>query len=130
MNLSLNLLHIPFLVGDPVWVAQPCGDDTPQPYFQGRIMQIILNSSSLTDTTAIRQRKEIHELLIDSAVYDLKPLGEHDGSPRISVNVPLFSAQKTLFETKQELLDQQEATQFSLLACSIKGHPAQRHTLD
>ena len=79
-------------------------------------MQIILNSS-LTSTTVIRQRKEIHELLIDSVVYDLKPLGEHEGSPRISVNVPLFSAQKILFETKQELLDQQESTQFSLLAC-------------
>ena len=116
MKLSVNLLHVPFMVGDPVWVAQPCGDDAP-PYFQGRIMQIILSSSSLTGTTTIRQRKDIHELLIDSAVYDLKPLGEHSGSPRISVNVPLFSTRKILFETKQELLDQQEFTQFSLLAC-------------
>ena len=67
MKLMLRPVDIPFMVGDLVWVAQPCGDTNPQPYFQGQIMQIILDGS-LKHTTVIRQRKEIHELIISSGV--------------------------------------------------------------
>ncbi len=94
------------MVGDLVWVAQPCGDTNPQPYFQGQIMQIILDGS-LKHTTVIRQRKEIHELLISSAVYDLKPVGDHEGVARTSVDIELFTTIQTLFANKEDLLASQ-----------------------
>ncbi len=106
MKLTLRPVDVPFMVGDLVWVAQPCGDTNPQPYFQGQIMQIILDGS-LKHTTVIRQRQENHELLISSAVYDLKPVGDHEGVPRISVDIELFTTIKTLFATKEELLASQ-----------------------
>ena len=94
------------MVGDLVWVAQPAGETNPQPYFQGQIMQIILDGS-LKHTTVVRQRKDMHELLISSAVYDLKPVGDHEGVPRVSVDIELFTTLKTLFATKEELLASQ-----------------------
>ena len=69
-------------------------------------MQIILDGS-LKHTTVIRQRKETHELLISSAVYDLKPVGDHDGVARLGVDIELFTTMKTLFATKEELLASQ-----------------------
>ena len=69
-------------------------------------MQIILDGS-LQHTTVIRQRKEIHELIISSAVYDLKPVGDHDGVGRVSVDIELFAEMKTLFASKEELLASQ-----------------------
>ena len=94
------------MVGDLVWVAQPAGDTNPQPYFQGQIMQIILDGS-LKHTTVIRQRKEVHELLISSAVYDLKPVGDHDGVARVAVDIELFTEIETLFASKEALLASQ-----------------------
>jgi hypothetical protein len=37
----------------------------------------------------------------------IKPIGDHDSVPRISVDVELFSTMKTLFASKAELLDSQ-----------------------
>lgn len=106
MKLSLIPLDVPFMVGDLVWVAQPCGETNTQPYFQGQIMQIILDGS-LHQTTVVRQRQDVHELLISSAVYDLKPIGDHDGVPRISIDIELFSTIQILFESSEALLASQ-----------------------
>jgi hypothetical protein len=106
MKLTLKPVEVPFMVGDLVWVAQPAGKTNPQPYFQGQVMQIILDGS-LKHTVVVRQRKEVHELLISNAIYDLKPVGDHAGVARISVDVELFADDKTLFATKEELLASQ-----------------------
>ena len=103
MKLSVKPLDVPFLVGDTVWVAQPAGDANPHPYFQGKIVQIILDGS-LMSTTVIRQREENHELVVSSAVYDLKPVGVHEGIKRVIIQVGLFTRQEVLFETEKDLV--------------------------
>jgi hypothetical protein len=106
MKLTLKPTELPFGVGDTVWVDQPFGATHEFPFFQGIIMQIILDGS-LANSLVIRHRGDSHELIIDSAIYSLKPIGEHDGSPRVNVNVQLLPPQKNLFATKEELLDHQ-----------------------
>ena len=92
MKLNLRPVDVPFMVGDSVWVDQPFGALHEFPYFQGIIMQII-SDGSLSNTLVIRQRKDAHELVVSSAVYSLKPIGNHAGSPRVNVNVQLVPFQ-------------------------------------
>ncbi len=106
MKLYIKPIDVPFMVGDSVWVDQPFGPLHEFPYFQGTIMQIILDGS-LSNTLVIRQRKDIHELVVSSAVYGLKPIGDHEGAPRVNVNVPLVPLQHNLFATEEELIDYQ-----------------------
>ncbi|MDB5239686.1 MAG: hypothetical protein JWP57_311 [Spirosoma sp.] len=106
MKLTLKPVELPFKVGDTVWVDQPLGALNEYPFFQGTIMQIILDAN-LAHTLVIRQPHERHELVISSAVYGLKPVGEYVGSPCVNVNVQLITLQKNLFATKEELLDYQ-----------------------
>ena len=106
MRLTLKPVEVPFQVGDTVWVNQPYSATHQPPYFQARIIQIILDGS-LNNTTVIRQRRDAHELVVSSAVYDLKLVGNQDGLPRITITVSLIPLQPTLFETKQALLDYQ-----------------------
>ena len=106
MKLTLKPVDLPFLVGDTVWVDQPFGATHEFPFFQGIIMQIILDGS-LANTLVIRQRTETHELIVGSAIYGLKPIGDHAGSPRVNVNVQLIPLQTSLFETEDQLLDHQ-----------------------
>lgn len=103
MKLSLKPVEVPFMVGDTVWVDQPFGQLNEFPYFQGIISQIILDGS-LTNTLVVRQRRECHELIINRAVYGLKPVGDHQGSPRVNVNVELVPPQIILFETEQAVI--------------------------
>lgn len=107
MKLSLVPNEIPFAVGDTVWVDQPYGAINEFTFFQGTIMQIILDGS-LANTLLIRQHKEMHELLVGSAIYGLKPTGDHAGDPRVNVNVQLRPLQEKLFATKKELSDHQD----------------------
>lgn len=107
MKLTLVPNEIPFAVGDTVWVDQPFGAVHEFPFFQGTIMQIILDGS-LANTLLVRQRSQIHELIVGSAIYGLKPVGDHTGSPRVNVNVQLRPLQPKLFATKEELLDYQD----------------------
>jgi hypothetical protein len=107
MKLTLRPSELPFAVGDTVWVDQPFGAVHEFPFFQGTIMQIILDGN-LANTLVIRQREETHELTVGSAIYGLKPVGEHAGSPRVNVNVQLIPLQTNLFATKEELLDYQD----------------------
>ncbi|RZK37674.1 MAG: hypothetical protein EOO61_08680, partial [Hymenobacter sp.] len=93
--------------GDTVWVDQPYGPTHEFPFFRGTIMQIILDGS-LANTLVVRQRKGTHELIIGSAVYGLKPVDEHAGDSRVTVNVQLNPMQQNLFATKKELLDHQD----------------------
>jgi hypothetical protein len=102
MRLSLKPVDIPFNVGDTVWVDQPFGATHQFPYFQGTIMQIILDGS-LASTLTIRHREEVHELVVSGAVYGMKPIGDHVGSPRVSVNVQFIPPVKMLFETEEAL---------------------------
>lgn len=107
MKLILSPLEIPFMVGDTVWVDQPFGPLNEFPFFQGIITQIILDGS-LANSLLIRKREETHELVITTAVYGLKPTGDHEGSPRVNVNVQLAPLRTSLFETKEELLSYQD----------------------
>jgi hypothetical protein len=104
MKLTLKPVDIPFMVGDIVWVNQRCGQALAQPYFQARIIQIILDGS-LSQTSVIRQRQAIHELVISSATYDLKPVGDQDGLPRVILEVQFLPLEACLFASKEELLD-------------------------
>ncbi|WP_345270903.1 hypothetical protein [Nibrella viscosa] len=106
MKISLKFQEVPFLVGDIVWVNQPCLVAGQQSYFQGEIMQIILDGS-LMSTSAVRLRAENYELVMSQVIYDIKPSGDHAGMPRISINVALAPGQKTLFRTRAELLTHQ-----------------------
>ena len=106
MKLSLTPVNIPFMVGDTVWVDQPFGAVNQFPYFQGMIMQIILDGG-LANSLVIRERAEVHELIVSSAVYGMKPVGMHAGMPRVIVNVQLSPFIQTLFENEQVLLDHQ-----------------------
>jgi hypothetical protein len=107
MKLTLKPTVLPFTIGDTVWVDQPFGATHEFPFFQGIIMQIILDSS-LANTLVIRQPAEVHELIVGSAIYGMKPIGDHLGSPRVNVNVQLIPLQQNLFATKEELLDYQD----------------------
>jgi len=107
MKLALVPLEIPFKIGDTVWINQPFGATNQYPYFQGMIMQIILDGS-LSSTIVIRERVETHEVVISGAIYGIKPSGEQAGCPRININVQLIRPQKSLFETKEELLAYQK----------------------
>ena len=106
MKLTLRPTEIPFMVGDTVWVDQPYGATHEFPFFQGIVMQIILDGS-LANTLVIRQPVGMHALAITNAIYGLKPIGDHAGGPRVNVNVQLIPLQTSLFETKEELLDHQ-----------------------
>lgn len=116
MKLTVKPLDVPFFVGDTIWVAQPCSDVHPQPYFQGRILQITLDGS-LMSTTVIRQREESHDLVISSAVYDLQPVGVHAGIQRVSIQVGLFTPQEMLFGTEKEV----QAFQIRQNSSQVKG---------
>jgi hypothetical protein len=107
MKLTLRPTELPFAIGDTVWVDQPFGPTHEFPFFQGTIMQIILDGS-LANTLVIRQRTEVHELAVGSAIYGLKPVGDHAGSPRVNVNVQLIPLERNLFATKDELLAYQD----------------------
>lgn len=95
------------MIGDTVWVDQPYGATNEFPFFQGIIMQIILDGN-LTNTLVIRERKETHELAVATAIYGLKPVGIHAGSPRVNVNVQLNPVEPKLFATKEELSTYQD----------------------
>jgi hypothetical protein len=106
MKLVLKPIDIPFKVGDTVWVDQPFGATNQFPYFQGTIMQIILDGS-LASTLVIRHREDVHELVVSGAVYGLEPISDHAGSPRVNVNVQFIPPVKILFETEEALQDHQ-----------------------
>lgn len=107
MKLTLKPAEVPFAIGDTVWVDQPYGLVHEFAFFQGTIMQIILDGG-LSNTLLIRQRQDTHELVVGSAVYGFKPVGEHAGEPRVNVNVQLIPFQQKLFATKKELSDHQD----------------------
>jgi hypothetical protein len=107
MKLTLRPTELPFTVGDTVWVDQPYGPVNEFPFFQGTIMQIILDGS-LANTLVIRKPGDIHELKVGSAIYGMKPTGAHAGSPRVNVNVQLIPLEENLFATKEELLAHQD----------------------
>ena len=107
MRLILRPVDLPFAVGDTVWVDQPYGPVHEFPFFQGTIMQIILDGS-LANTLVIRQPKETHELIVASGIYGLKPVGEHAGQPRVNVNVQFMPMEQKFFATKEELLAHQD----------------------
>ena len=104
MYLTLKPVEVPFMIGDTVWVDQPFGATHEFPFFQGIIMQIILDGS-LANTLVIRQRAETHELIVGSAIYGLKPVGDHEGMPRVNVTVQLIPYRKIFFETREEIID-------------------------
>lgn len=106
MRLTLRPVEIPFTVGDTVWVNQSIGASNEFPYFQAIIMQIILDGSFI-QTLVIRHRGQTHELIVSSAIYSVKPVGQQAGSPRVNVSVHLDPLQKNLFVTREELLDYQ-----------------------
>lgn len=107
MKLSLRPTELPFNIGDTVWVDQPFGQINEFSFFQGIIMQIILDGS-LANTLVIRQRTDTHELAVGSAIYGLKPVGDHAGSSRVNVNVQLLPLQEKLFATQEELFVHQD----------------------
>lgn len=107
MKLTLRPTELPFAVGDTVWVDQPFGAANEFPFFQGIIMQIILDGS-LANTLVIRHQQDSHELVVGSAIYGLKPVGEHAGWPRVNVIVQLLPLQPKLFASKEELLHHQD----------------------
>lgn len=102
------------MVGDTVWVNQSNGGIDQRSDFQAKIIQIILDGS-LTNSIVIRKRTEVHDLAISSAIYDLKPSGDDEGSPRVSIDVPLIGDQTKLFETQKQMLD----SQLDLLARAV-----------
>ncbi|WP_128543065.1 hypothetical protein [Larkinella soli] len=104
MKLSLKPVDIPFLIGDTVWVNQFCGVDSQYPYFEAKIIQIILDGS-LSNSIVIRHRNETHELVVSNGIYDLKPQGSTKGLPRMSISVEFLRPQSSLFATEKELLD-------------------------
>ena len=106
MKLTLSPVEIPFMVGDSVWVDQPFGATNEFPYFQGIIMQIILDGS-LANSLLVRNREDKHALTITNAIYGLKPIGEHAGMPRVNVNVQLIPLQNSLYATEEQLVDYQ-----------------------
>jgi hypothetical protein len=107
MKLTLRPTEVPFAVGDTVWVDQPYGAVDEFASFQGTIMQIILDGS-LANTLVVRHSKETHELGVSSAVYGLKPVGDHAGEPRVNVNVQLLPLEEKMFATQAELLAHQD----------------------
>ena len=107
MKLTLKPTELPFAIGGTVWTDQPFGATHEFTFFQGTIMQIILDGS-LANTLVIRQRTDIHELVVGSAIYGLKPVGDHAGSPRVNVNVQRILLQTNLFATREELLAYQD----------------------
>ncbi len=107
MKLTLRPVEVPFAVGDTVWVDQPYGPVQEFASFQATIMQIILDGS-MANTLVIRKPQATHELSVTSAVYGMKPVGEHAGSPRVNVNVQLLPAEEKLFATKEDLLAHQD----------------------
>ncbi|RZK39002.1 MAG: hypothetical protein EOO61_07555 [Hymenobacter sp.] len=107
MKLTLKPTEVPFAVGDTVWVDQPYGAVHEFASFQATIMQIILDGS-LANTLVVRKPAEVHELVVGSAIYGLKPVGEHAGDSRVNVNVQLLPTENKLFATQAELLDHQD----------------------
>ncbi|RYF68907.1 MAG: hypothetical protein EOO39_18575 [Cytophagaceae bacterium] len=104
MKLSLKPVEIPFLIGDTVWVDQFCGDEDQYSYFQAEIIQIILDGS-LANSVVIRQRHEVHEVVVSSGIYDFKPTGAQKGLPRVTMTIGFIQPQTSLFATESELLD-------------------------
>lgn len=102
MRLTLKPVEVPFMVGDIVIVNQPYENKANgQSYFQAQIMQIMLDGS-IRNTSVVRVRQEVHQLVISSAMYDMKPLGEHQGLPRKLVEVQLLPLEKVLFSSQEE----------------------------
>ena len=106
MKLTLKPVELPFMIGDTVWIDQPLGPTNEFPFFQGIITQIILDGS-LSNSLLIRNRKETHELVITTAIYSLRPVGDHAGWGRVNVNIQLFPLRTSLFETREELITYQ-----------------------
>ena len=105
MELQLKPTQIPFMVGDTVVVNQPYDHTLNQAAtFQGQIIQIILDGS-LPTSSVVRNRQDIYQLVVSSVVYDLKPLGNHQGLPRVLVAVQLLPLQRVLFGSQHELAD-------------------------
>ena len=109
MKLTLKPTEVPFAVGDTVWVDQPYGAVHEFASFQATIMQIMLDGS-LANSLVVRKPTETHELVVGSAIYGVKPVGEHAGDPRVNVNVQLLPIESKLFATQAELIDHQDKT--------------------
>lgn len=75
MRLTLRPVEIPFKVGDTLWVNPSIGASNEFPYFQAIIMQIILDGSFI-QTLVIRHRGQLYELIVSSAIYSVKPVGQ------------------------------------------------------
>ncbi|RYF74029.1 MAG: hypothetical protein EOO39_09305 [Cytophagaceae bacterium] len=103
MRLTIKPIEIPFTIGATVWVNQACGDTNQYPYFEATIIQIILDGT-LTNSIVIRHPGTIHELLISSGIYDLKPIGAYSKLDRITAKVEFLTLQKVLFQTEGELV--------------------------
>lgn len=103
MKLTIKPIEIPFTIGATVWVNQVCGKLDQYPYFQATIVQIILDGS-LTNSIVIRHPGNVHELLISSGIYDLKPVGAYSKLDRMTATVEFLVPQRVLFETERELV--------------------------
>lgn len=109
MRIVLTPTEIPFKVGDTVWANQACGDNNQYPYFQAKIIQIILDGS-LTNSIVIRERTDQHNLVISNGIYDLKPFGNHVGLARITMIVDFLTEQKSLFQTEEAVANYQHGS--------------------
>lgn len=109
MRLTLKPVELPFMVGDIVIVNQPYENKADErSYFQAQIMQIILDGS-IRSSSVIRVRQEAHQLVISSVMYDVKPLGEHQGLPRKLVEVQLLPLEQILFSSQEALSEWEES---------------------
>lgn len=107
MKLALKPVELPFMIGDTVWVDQPFGAVNEFPFFQGTIMQIILDGS-MANTLVVRHRTDIHELVVSHAIYGLAETGR--GACWLATSQckrTAYPLQNTLFATKEGLVDYQ-----------------------
>lgn len=109
--LTLRPVKTPFRVGETVYVNIPYSSlattetgewANDQGYFEAIIVRIFLEG--LKPLSVLSEAKAEHELMITNLIYDLRPMGKHEGCGRVALNIDVESKSILLFDTEEELL--------------------------
>ncbi|WP_460913084.1 hypothetical protein [Spirosoma areae] len=112
MKLSLKPREIPFKVKDIVFINQPYAilNRTPlsehdSVYFQAEIIRIFLDFSQ--KFSVVKERQDIHIIEVNTIMYDVKPIGTHEGLSRVAISIDLDDTEQKIFGSLESLLTYQ-----------------------
>lgn len=108
MTITFEAIHLPFKVGDTVYVDEvyspptQSGNGENHPYFEAKVERIFFDGR-LEEMSVITEPVDTFEMQVSTAVYMVKPTGSHGDLMSLPIRINLPIKEPKLFATESEL---------------------------